>query len=141
VTRRALLCIATCIVAVAPAPWVLRAHISDLSIYVDQNRVDRTHPDTVGLWIRWVYDSATHAAGPNTPLVKRIEVHSLVRCADRRVRPLSVDVYDPAGAPLAHHEFSATDSLRPVFNQMVHNAVPAICPWLRDPSAPVISAP
>src|ERR1700735_2020616 len=100
--------------------------MSDLSIYIDQSRVDRKQADGVGLWIRWVYDSAVRTDRRDPGLTKRIEVHSLVRCSDGRVRPLSVDVYDPAGAPLAHHEFSATDSLRPVFNQMVHSAVPAI---------------
>jgi hypothetical protein len=99
VIKRAIFCIATCIIAVVPTPWVLRAHMSDLSIYIDQSRVDRKQADGVGLWIRWVYDSAVRTDRRDPGLTKRIEVHSLVRCSDGRVRPLSVDVYDPAGAP------------------------------------------
>ena len=118
--------------AAAPSPWVLLKRFPDITVYIDSTRVERTRPDTsVGTWLMWISD--TFIPGDTTPMatpVKKIIVHAGVRCAERRVRALETDVYDPNGTRVARHEFTATDSLRPQFNKMVYNVFPAVCAWL-----------
>jgi hypothetical protein len=141
VIERAILTIAMCLVTLTPSAWVLRARFSDISVYVDAGRLERARPDsTVGIWTRWVYDTATHASPSDTAFVKRIEVHSLVRCSQGRARALSLDIYGRDGTLVGHSELSATDDLHQEYDQMVHQILPAICPWLRDPSTPAIDA-
>jgi hypothetical protein len=128
--------------AVVPSSWVLRAREGGLSVYLDSSRVERARPDTaVGIWVRWVYDSAVRGGARDAAFVKRIEVHTLIWCRQTRVRVLSLDVYDPTGALLGHHDMTATDDLLPIYDAMVHNAGGPICAWLRNPASPVVVVP
>jgi hypothetical protein len=138
VIDRAILCIAMCVVTPAPSSWVFRAHAGGLSIYVDSSRLERARPDsTVGIWIRWVYDSAIHVNPSDTAFVKRIEAHSLVACSQGRGRARAADIYGRDGTLLGHFEPKTSDD-RQIYDGMVHNTLPAVCPWLRDPSTPAI---
>jgi hypothetical protein len=128
---------------VSPSPWRLLARFPDIAVYIDSTRVERTRPDTsVGAWLLWISD--TFIPADTTPVhgqIKKIIVHAGIRCSERRVRALELDVYDPSGTLVARHAFSAADSLRPLYNQMVDNVRPAVCAWLRDPTTPAVTVP
>jgi hypothetical protein len=124
---------AVCTLAIAPG----------IAVYIDSTRVERTRPDTsVGAWLLWIGD--TFIPADTTPMaghIKKIIVHAAIRCSERRVRALELDVYDSSGTLVARHAFKAGDSLRPLYDQMVDNVWPAVCAWLRDPTTPAVTVP
>lgn len=129
--------------AVAPSSWILLARFPDIAVYIDSTRVERARSDTsVGAWLLWISNTFIPAdTTPNAGHIKKLTVHANVRCSERRASALSTDVYDPSGTHVAHHEFTATDPLRPQFNQIVYNVLPAVCAWLRDPTTPPVAVP
>jgi hypothetical protein len=127
----------------SPSQWMLIARFPDISVYIDSTRIERARPDTsVGVWLLWISDTPMRAdTTPRAGFIKKIIVHAGIRCPEGRVRALAVDVYELRTTRVAHHEFTATDSLRPTYNQMVFNVLPAACLWLRDPTKLPLVAP
>jgi hypothetical protein len=125
---------------VSPSPWILLARFPDIAVYIDSTRIERVRPDTsVGVWLLWISDTPMQTSSPPSgDSVKRITVHAGVRCQQGRVRALATDVYNPTGTRVGHHDFTPADSLAPTFDAMVHNVLPAVCAWLRDPTTPAV---
>jgi hypothetical protein len=122
----------------SPSPWVLRAQFPTISVYLDSGWVDRHRSDSaVAVWLMWVNAVPIRAgSGRNAGLVKNIEVNAAVRCWQGADRALHLNFYDPSGAQVLAHDFVPADTLQPAYALMIHNVLPAICSWLKDPTSP-----
>jgi hypothetical protein len=127
----------------SPSQWMMIARFPDIAVYIDSTRIERARPDTsVGVWLLWISDTPMRTdSTPKAGFVKKIIVHAGIRCPEGRARALTVDVYDLSTTRVGHREFTATDDVRPTYDQMVVNVLPAACLWLRDPTKLPIVVP
>ena len=134
---RVLLVVLAIVGAPTPHKWVLRAHINQLSIYVDSSRVERHRPDTTtGFWLLWDNDTP-QSMGPGSERYKQIEMHVGIRCsAPDVIRPYEVMVRDSAGRQMDDRKIGPADPVRSTFAAMAGNVAATMCRWLKDPTDP-----